>query len=666
MFSVLLPPLLLQLPPSASATGASSVSSSSEARPWRNLQSGGGAGYGKGSTEEPCSAAGAALTAASGSLDFFDGHADGDVCSWTITCPATGGTPVLVFTDFDTEANYDWVDVYSGSDATGGLSTRLAHLSGAGLSSIGSPGPYSAWTHTMYVRFSADQSIGGQGFVAQYNCHGGEGGAPILPPPTSPCVGGVTLTESEGTIDFFNGHDHNAQCTWTIRCPAGPAAGVAPTLSFTQFDTESGYDWVDVFDGDLTTGSSHRLAHLSGSDVPTGSFRSDQGGSVMTVRFTSDASVGRQGFAATYACQTTADMYTSIVESLLEIPACAAVREAVRGSSASEGCAASSATVALCPLPCAELWVAAADRIADPQASMAVEAAAPGVTSRCRDAATASLATAPQVVTVSGLGCNAPANAAYTLQPVPLNGRPHYATRDGGFHLYWTPRGGLSGANVWVIDSDTNDGDYETMLLSAADAPPTGSAVWSEWCDGSWTNARLQLAASRPDPTQCAVALQRLAPRLTATCCRPEDGPLCGESGAVPGACSEDCAHAWAPHVEQCPADQAFYGQPELTAFFGGEVRGAFFRCAFLLCHPVLAAVFRSSWLASFSRCRCFLSCQPFVLVHPLSSSALLARLPLLLRLSLLIVLFARAVSIYTFVRHCGGWCCIRFLLSIL
>ena len=67
-------------------------------------------------TSEPCSGTGAQLDGKSGSLDFFDGHADGDVCSWTITCPPSGGTPVLVFSEFDTEAGYDWVDIFSGTD----------------------------------------------------------------------------------------------------------------------------------------------------------------------------------------------------------------------------------------------------------------------------------------------------------------------------------------------------------------------------------------------------------------------------------------------------------------------------------------------------------------------------------------------------------------------
>ena len=132
---------------------------------------------------------------------------------------------------------------------------------------------------------------------------------------------------------------------------------------------------------------------------------------------------------------------------------------------------------------------------------------------------------------------------------------------------------GVCGAAVWVLDPDTDDAHYPAHLLSAADAPPTGSAVWSEYCDGQFTNARLQLTPSQADDGWCATALQRLAPQLTATCCRPEDGPLCGESGGVPGACDADCAGLWAPYASQCRAEAAFYGQPELSAFFVGEVR---------------------------------------------------------------------------------------------
>jgi hypothetical protein len=132
-------------PPRQHAGGMRSDEDDSSGR--RALQNAaGGYGYGGSARSEPCSGAGAQLAATSGSLDFFDGHADGDVCSWTITCPPSGGTPVLVFTEFDTERGYDFVDVFSGADASGGLSSRLAHLSGPSLSQLSGSGLSGSYT----------------------------------------------------------------------------------------------------------------------------------------------------------------------------------------------------------------------------------------------------------------------------------------------------------------------------------------------------------------------------------------------------------------------------------------------------------------------------------------------------------------------------------------
>jgi|EP01046_Picozoa_sp_COSAG06_P027816 hypothetical protein len=128
--------------------------------------------------------------------------------------------------------------------------------------------------------------------------------APLLPPVSVaggiPCAGGATLAEEiEGTIDFYDGYANRAECSWTIACPARLGTGVVPRLAFTQLDTEQSHDWVDIHDGMDATGQ--RLAHLSGSTLPAGSFRAEEG-STVTVRFTSDGSVGGQGFVASYSC----------------------------------------------------------------------------------------------------------------------------------------------------------------------------------------------------------------------------------------------------------------------------------------------------------------------------------------------------------------------------
>jgi hypothetical protein len=64
------------------------------------------------------------------------------------------------------------------------------------------------------------------------------------------------------------------------------------------------------------------------------------------------------------------------------------------------------------------------------------------------------LATAPPTVTVSGLSCHPDSNAAYGLQPKPLNGKPHWATEDGASHVYWTPDFAGSGSTGWMIGTN--------------------------------------------------------------------------------------------------------------------------------------------------------------------------------------------------------------------
>lgn len=58
---------------------------------------------------------------------------------------------------------------------------------------------------------------------------------------------GLTLREPQGDIDFFDGHDPLEDCTWIIDCSEN---GGFPEITITSLSTETGYDWVDVFDGD--------------------------------------------------------------------------------------------------------------------------------------------------------------------------------------------------------------------------------------------------------------------------------------------------------------------------------------------------------------------------------------------------------------------------------
>ena len=106
--------------------------------------------------------------------------------------------------------------------------------------------------------------------------------------------------------------------------------------------------------------------------------------------------------------------------------------------------------------------------------------------------------------------------------------------------LYWTPgfvtwyRGTSRYFGMWYIDTDTDDARRNAFLISPSEAPPTGSAVWREWCNDldAWNNAWLKLTPAFPNDggVWCEVALASLAPTLTTTCCAEEDGPGCGHN----------------------------------------------------------------------------------------------------------------------------------------
>jgi len=102
---------------------------------------------------------------------------------------------------------------------------------------------------------------------------------------------GTTYTTLTGTVSDGDGSYSNSQaCSWTI------STGSAITLSFSQFNTETNYDYVKVYDG--TSNSGAVLGSFHGSSVP--SAVTARSGS-MFVEFTSDGSVVNPGFVATWA-----------------------------------------------------------------------------------------------------------------------------------------------------------------------------------------------------------------------------------------------------------------------------------------------------------------------------------------------------------------------------
>jgi pseudolysin/vibriolysin len=110
----------------------------------------------------------------------------------------------------------------------------------------------------------------------------------VAPPP--PC--GVTLSGATGTVtspNFPNNYTDSFNQTWCIDAPDGQQA----TLTFTDFETESGYDFVSVGDKTGTI-----LQKTSGTTKPT-----PVTSSRVYLIFKSDSTVNKKGWSANWTSQ---------------------------------------------------------------------------------------------------------------------------------------------------------------------------------------------------------------------------------------------------------------------------------------------------------------------------------------------------------------------------
>merc|ERR1712000_765391 len=251
------------------------------------------------------------------------GYGNNVFVSWSISTPA--GTVVdLQFTSFATEYNYDIVTIYDGS---GDWAHQLGTYSGYTI-----PSAVQSSSNEVYVTFSSDSSITYDGFTLAYSSVETVSEIPTCSSDTS-----TTLTSPEGTFGC-DGYSNSIDSSWLITAETGQRI----TLSFQFIDTETYYDYVKIYDGsnshalllntlsgyvfpddihssssiyinfenfnteqnyDLVTiydGSSENspvLAIYSGSHAPPISSSSGQ----VYIKFTSDSSITRSGFEATYA-----------------------------------------------------------------------------------------------------------------------------------------------------------------------------------------------------------------------------------------------------------------------------------------------------------------------------------------------------------------------------
>lgn len=233
------------------------------------------------------------LTAASGTVSDGSGpsaYDDNTNCYWLIA-PAGAGTISLTFTALDLELYLcsDKVRIYDGADTTANLiGTACGNTIPATITSTGG---------TMFIRFTSDVSYTGAGWDASYTS--------TTSPPVY-CNGNTTFTTASGSFtdgSTSSNYSNNSNCTWLIQ----PPAATSITLTFSAFNTESGQDFIKVYDNSSSPPT--MVASFSGATIPSPVVLST--GGAMLVEFTSNNSITDLGWAASYTSTVAPPVFCS-------------------------------------------------------------------------------------------------------------------------------------------------------------------------------------------------------------------------------------------------------------------------------------------------------------------------------------------------------------------
>lgn len=216
------------------------------------------------------------LTAVSGTFSDGSGsnnYSNNSDCKWLIQ-PSGVGSITISFSSFDLQNGLDFIKVYDGTTMS---ATLLASYSGSSL-----PASITSSGGAMLVHFTSDASGSAAGWTASYSA------TPLY------CNGTITLVNPGGTFtdgSGVNNYGNNSDCQWLIQ----PAGAVSISLSFSLFSVQSGFDFVEIYDG--TSTSDPLLGSYSGSSIPS---TINSSGGAMLVHFTSDANTNASGWSASY------------------------------------------------------------------------------------------------------------------------------------------------------------------------------------------------------------------------------------------------------------------------------------------------------------------------------------------------------------------------------
>lgn len=214
------------------------------------------------------------VTDGSGPSDYRDNT------SCTFEYRSQTALPVSIsFTEFRTERDYDFLRVYDGNPDQGG--TLLGSYSGSNL-----PPVLTAASGIVFLDFRSDESIIDAGWAVLLK---------EIPQESSVyCQGTLNFGAADGTITDGSGpndYGNNSDCRWSIQ----PEGADQVRITFIEFNTEAGFDFVSVYDGSST--DSPLIGRYSGANLPPVLLTS---GPSAFVTFSSDRSATAPGWHLEY------------------------------------------------------------------------------------------------------------------------------------------------------------------------------------------------------------------------------------------------------------------------------------------------------------------------------------------------------------------------------
>jgi len=204
---------------------------------------------------------------------------------------------------------------------------------------------YIEWTcpsdGVYYVLVKAYSLETGRFQVRATEANAGNGGDPCVEGTRLGLLPGAELTSTdpndwiEAAIISFKpdgNYQDDAICVWQIQCQPDQVV----SLTFLDFNTEEGYDWVSLNGGDIPRDNyvlsqmlnqggigmpptdnalimthSGRFADMAETHFTSIDEEEVDDPSALTLSFESDASIGGEGFEASYACQTPTEVEQS-------------------------------------------------------------------------------------------------------------------------------------------------------------------------------------------------------------------------------------------------------------------------------------------------------------------------------------------------------------------